>query len=123
MAFARTANNLLPVFGSISPMVLPSLHIILHILIPLLIAWLFFRKDWKKVFLVLMISMLIDLDHLLADPIYDPNRCSIGFHPLHTFWAMGLFAGIMFLPRLRILGLGIWIHLGLDFVDCLIHAP
>ena len=29
-------------------------------------------------------TMLVDLDHLLATPLYNPDRCSLGFHPLHT---------------------------------------
>ena len=33
----------------------------------------------------MMATMLVDLDHLFADPIYDPDRCSIGFHPLHQY--------------------------------------
>ena len=35
--------------------------------------------------------MLIDLDHLLATPIFDPARCSIGFHPLHSYYAIGVY--------------------------------
>ena len=30
-----------------------------------------------------MLTMMVDLDHLIADPIFDPQRC-IGFHPLHS---------------------------------------
>ena len=31
----------------------------------------------------MLATMVVDLDHLLADPILDPQRCGIGFHPLH----------------------------------------
>ena len=48
----------------------------------------FFPHPWKMVWLIMMLTMLVDLDHLLANPIYDPNRCSIGFHPLHSYLAI-----------------------------------
>ena len=44
--------------------------------------------------------MLVDLDHLLADPIYDPERCSIGFHPLHSIPAIVVYALMFALPLL-----------------------
>lgn len=65
-----------------------------------------------------MSTLLVDLDHLLADPLYDPNRCSIGFHPLHQFIPIG-FYGLMLLHRkTRIIGLGLVIHMLLDLSDC-----
>ena len=36
-------------------------------------------------------TMLVDVDHLLANPIFDANRCSINFHPLHTYYAIGVY--------------------------------
>jgi len=42
--------------------------------------------------------MLVDLDHLLATPVPDPTRCSIGFHPLHDFIPIG-FYGLMLLYK------------------------
>jgi hypothetical protein len=37
-------------------------------------------KEWKKAYLILIATMLIDLDHLLVEPIFETNRCSINFH-------------------------------------------
>ena len=65
-------------------------------------------------------TMAVDLDHLLANPIYDPNRCSIGFHPLHSYIAIGIYAGLLIFPRLRIMAIGLLIHMALDYVDCFI---
>ena len=65
--------------------------------------------------------MLVDLDHLLATPIYDPTRCSIGFHPLHNFIAISMYVFLCFLPKfryLRIIGMGLIIHMLLDSLDC-----
>lgn len=67
--------------------------------------------------------MMIDLDHLMANPIYDPNRCSIGFHPLHGLLPIGFYIGLYAIARLRILGVGLLIHIGLDALDCLINNP
>lgn len=66
----------------------------------------------------MMAGMLIDLDHLLADPIYDAGRCSIGFHPLHTWLPIVIYAGMVAYPKTRIIGLGLSIHVILDALDC-----
>lgn len=95
------------------------IHYSLHFLVPGLIAWLFFREKWKKAWLILVLTMLVDLDHLLADPIFDPNRCSIGFHPLHSYWAMGTYLAFCFFPKLRLWGIGLLFHMLTDYLDCL----
>lgn len=65
-------------------------------------------------------TMAVDLDHLLANPIYDPNRCSIGFHPLHSYIAIGVYTVLLFFPRIRIIAIGLLIHIVLDYADCFI---
>ena len=68
-----------------------------------------------------MISMmLVDLDHLLAEPVYDPNRCSIGFHPLHELIPILVYCGFCFIKKLRYVGIGLVIHMVLDSIDCLV---
>ncbi|MDQ3392774.1 MAG: DUF6122 family protein [Bacteroidota bacterium] len=94
------------------------LHIVLHFLVPAIVAGIFYRKEWQKVFLILIATMLVDMDHLLADPIYDPDRCSIGFHPLHSYVAVGVYFIMLIFPKTRIIGLGLVIHMVLDFIDC-----
>lgn len=96
-----------------------ALHYSLHFLAPGLIAWVFFRDRWKQVWLILLATMLVDLDHLLATPIFDPNRCSIGFHPLHTLPAMVVYAGMLAFPKTRIVGIGLAFHMLTDWIDCL----
>ena len=105
------------------------LHLLLHLAVPALVAWLFFRDParsvgFKRAWLLLLLGWVIDLDHLLADPIYAPDRCSIGFHPLHTAPAIAVY-GALTLPRTtRLFGIGLLIHIALDAVDCLLvrHA-
>ena len=63
-------------------------------------------------------TMLVDLDHLLATPIYDPLRCSINFHPLHGNVAIALYCVATVYPKTRWLGIGLLIHMGLDLLDC-----
>lgn len=67
----------------------------------------------------MLAAMLVDLDHLLADPIYDPNRCSIGFHPLHSYPAIAAYV-VLLVPRVtRLFALGLIIHMVLDALDCI----
>ncbi|AOM80500.1 MULTISPECIES: DUF6122 family protein [Pedobacter] len=93
-------------------------HIFLHFLVPAIVAVVFFRKTLLKAWLIMMATMVVDLDHLLAVPIYDPNRCSIGFHPLHSYYAIGVYVILLFFPKTRLVGIGLVIHMILDYIDC-----
>lgn len=105
------------------------IHLLLHIAVPGLVAWLWFSppgadegiqaRAFRRAWLLLLLGWVIDLDHLLADPIYAPDRCSIGFHPLHTAPAIVVY-GALTIPRpTRWFGIGLLIHIGLDLIDCL----
>lgn len=94
------------------------LHISLHLVVPLSVVGLFFKKDWKIAYFIMLSTMLVDLDHLLANPIYDPNRCSIGFHPLHQPWFIAFYFILSFYPKTRFIGVGLVIHMVLDAIDC-----
>ncbi|MCP4980673.1 MAG: hypothetical protein GY935_09300 [Gammaproteobacteria bacterium] len=95
------------------------LHLALHLVVPLIVAYGFFPKpQFAKIFLILCATMLVDLDHLLAEPIYDPLRCSIGFHPMHQFIPIGFYGLMLIDHRLRMIGLGLLIHMLLDLGDC-----
>jgi hypothetical protein len=117
-------------------------HLLLHLLLPLLVARAFYRDRWPFAFFVLISTMLVDVDHLLADPIYDPQRCSIGFHPLHTLPAIAVYGLLFFLPLVRrrqkrgketswrggadlahLIGLGLILHMALDWSDCWAWFP
>ena len=94
------------------------LHIGLHFLVPAIVALLFFRKGWKLAWLLMVATMVVDVDHLLANPIYDPGRCSIGFHPLHRVGFIFFYVVLCFIPKTRLIGLGLTIHMALDAIDC-----
>ena len=100
-------------------MSLPALHLALHLLAPGLIAILFFKNRWRRAWLVMILTMAVDLDHLLASPIYDSHRCSIDFHPLHSYPAILLYLILTAFPKSRIIGLGLLLHMGIDLTDCL----
>jgi len=68
----------------------------------------------------MLLTMVIDLDHLAASPVYDHGRCSINFHPLHSYPAIGAYLSLLFVPKLRIIGVGLLLHTGLDLIDCLV---
>ena len=94
------------------------LHYFLHLIAPGIIAFLFFRSDWKRVYLIFLASMLVDLDHLLANPIFDPNRCSINFHPLHNYIAMVFYSIGLLFKKTRVLALALLFHMLTDAIDC-----
>ena len=93
-------------------------HLFLHFLVPAIITASFFRGRWKYAYTIMIFTMLVDLDHLLADPIYDPNRCSVGFHPLHQLGFVALYFVLCFFPKTRLVGVGLTIHMALDSIDC-----
>ena len=66
------------------------------------------------------LTMVVDLDHLLANPVYDPNRCSIGFHPLHAYIAIAVYALMAAVPKLRIAAVGLLIHMTVDLGNCIL---
>ena len=95
-------------------------HYFLHIGFPLILAWLFFRENWKYTYFILLATMVVDLDHLVADPIFKANRCSIHFHFLHSFWAMIGYVVLLFFKKpYRIIGMGLLLHMLTDFIDCM----
>lgn len=91
-------------------------------MVPLTVAFLFFRKRWLVASIWLLAGWLVDVDHLLADPIYDPTRCSIGFHPLHTWFPIAVYGVMCWIKPVRLLGLGLVIHMLLDSIDCRINT-
>ena len=96
-------------------------HYSLHFFLPLLIAILFFKKDWKKTYFIMLLTMLVDLDHLLANPIYQTDRCSINFHPLHSYYAIVIYIIMTFLRKpFNIIGIGLVLHMFADYCDCFI---
>jgi hypothetical protein len=100
----------------------PLLHIALHILVPLAVAVIFYRRRWRRAWLIMLAGWLIDVDHLLADPVYDPGRCSLTTHILHRWPAQILYLLLAILPKTRLVGLGLVIHILLDALDCLAIA-
>jgi hypothetical protein len=100
----------------------PLLHIALHVLAPLAVAVICYRGRWYRAWLIMLAGWLIDVDHLLADPVYDPGRCSVTTHLLHRWPAQVLYLLLAMVPRTRLLGLGLVIHVLLDALDCLAIA-
>ena len=66
----------------------------------------------------MILTMIVDIDHLLATPIYDATRCSIGFHPLHRLAPILVYIGMVLIPKTRLIGIGLVIHMALDSLDC-----
>ena len=96
-----------------------TLHYGIHFGVPILIALFFYKSKWKKVLFIMLLGLLIDLDHLLATPIFDDSRCSINFHPLHSYIAMGCYVVLLIPKATRIIAIGLCIHILADSIDCL----
>ncbi|MDH3399654.1 MAG: DUF6122 family protein [Chromatiales bacterium] len=97
----------------------PGLHLLLHVMVPGIFARLCWPERWKMAWLVMMAGMLIDLDHLLADTLYDPLRCSLTAHPLHGPIPALVYLLLLWPRKTRVLACGLLIHLALDGSDCL----
>ena len=72
------------------------IHIILHFLVPFIVAKTAWRELWLRPFIIMALTFAVDFDHLLAEPVFDPNRCSLGFHPLHSWPAIGIYLVSLF---------------------------
>ena len=95
-------------------------HYGVHFLVPLAVALMFYKRNWKTALLIMLATFIIDIDHVLANPIFDASRCSINFHPLHSYYAMLIYA-LLLIPKItRLMGLGLCIHILADTLDCLL---
>lgn len=99
-------------------MLQPFIHYGIHFIGPLVVALFFYKPEWKHAYLIMICGMLIDIDHLLATPIFSPGRCSINFHPLHSYWAIAIYVLLLFPKKTRLIGLGLVIHIIADITDC-----
>jgi hypothetical protein len=95
------------------------LHYGLHFIAPFIIAFVLFRKHFWKASIIILLANLIDLDHLIANPIFDPERCSIGFHLLHSYVAICIYFVLIFFSKTRLLSIGLMLHILADIIDCL----
>ena len=93
-------------------------HYGLHFGFPLMLALCFFKQNWIKAYLIMLLAFVIDLDHLLANPIFDPNRCSINFHPLHSYYAIAVYFILLIPKKSRLFGIGLVAHIIADTADC-----
>lgn len=94
------------------------IHYSCHLILPLLVALVAYRKMWVMAFLIMLSGLWIDIDHLLANPVFDPNRCSINFHPLHSYLSIGIYVVLLIPKKTRLVALGLVIHIISDIVDC-----
>ena len=86
---------------------------ILHFLVSFMVAKTAWKENWLFQFIIMVLTIVVDFDHLLADPIFDPNRSGLGFHHLHSWPTIAVYLVSIFSPRLRIVTLGLLIHMEL----------
>ena len=95
-------------------------HYSIHFLVPVIIAYTVYKKDFTRVAIILLCGIVIDADHLLASPIFDPNRCSLNFHLLHTYPFIALYVLLFLWKKTRLFGLALLLHILADSADCLL---
>lgn len=98
----------------------PVIHYGIHFAVPLIIAGTIYRKRFLYVAIVLTGGILIDIDHLWATPLFDPNRCSVGYHTFHQWPFIALYLLLAVWPKTRIFGFALLIHIAADATDCLL---
>ena len=94
-------------------------HYGIHFIVPITVALIFFKKYKWRASIILLLGIFIDVDHLVANPIFDASRCSINYHPLHTYWAIAIYMTLLVFKKTRIWGIAFLIHILADLVDCL----
>ena len=98
------------------------IHYSLHFLVPGMIAYIFFKNQWKKAWLIFVLTMLVDVDHLWSNPIFEAGRCSINFHFLHSYIAIAIYAVVFIFSKknslFKLISLGLLFHMLTDFIDC-----
>ena len=94
-------------------------HLAGHTLLPIAISYAGYGSLWKSSAKIMIASNLVDVDHLLAKPIYNPNRCSIESHPLHSLPMIGLYSAMLLNEETQEWGVGLLTHMAVDYVDCI----
>lgn len=95
-----------------------SVHYGIHFLLPLAIAFWYYKPKFLKVYILFLLAFAIDLDHLWATPIFNPNRCSINYHFLHSYYAIGVYVLLFLWKKTRLISIGLLCHILADTADC-----
>ncbi len=95
-----------------------AIHYGIHFIVPIFIALFFYKKNKTFAIIVLLAGIVIDVDHFFANPVFDPMRCSINYHPLHTYWAIAIYCILFVYKKTRLFGLALLIHILADLADC-----
>lgn len=93
-------------------------HYGMHLLVPGFFAYIFYRKQWKEVWLIFILTILVDLDHIVATPIFSATRCSINYHIFHSYIAITIYFMMLIPKKTRIIAIGLLFHMLTDWLDC-----
>lgn len=96
-------------------------HYGFHFVVPGIFAWIFFPEHWELAWLLMIGTMAVDIDHVLAKPIFDAKRCSIGFHVLHSYPMIILYGLLLLIPHfyVQVIAAGLLLHMYTDWQDCM----
>jgi len=57
-------------------------YMFLHFLVSFMLVKTELNKNWLFPFINMLLTIAFDFDHILADPIFGPKCCGLGFHYL-----------------------------------------
>ena len=100
-------------------------HYGLHFLAPYFLAFLWGRSRQFKAYLILLATMLVDLDHLLAEIYTLSLHDALPIYLLHSYPMIILYALLCILPLhrlglpwwVRVVGVGLLFHMATDWQD------
>ena len=81
----------------------------------LAVTYILFNSYPEDILRECLLVNMVDIDHLLADPVYDKTRNSFETHPLHIYWYGVLCLAFLFLSSQAVLSL--MIHYFMDYID------
>ncbi len=100
------------------------IHYFLHFFVIIGIAYWYSPKQWKLNYIILLATMIVDIDHLWANPIFDPMRCSIGYHTFHSTFFISTYLTTLIVVKnyyVRLIALGLVFHMLTDALDCFLN--
>jgi len=100
------------------------LHYFLHFVAILVLAYLYKPESWKYNYFILLATMFVDVDHLWASPVFDPDRCSISYHTFHSPFFISMYFTTLLVVKqyhIRLIAIGLVFHMLTDALDCYLN--
>jgi hypothetical protein len=94
-------------------------HLLMLFGVPALAAWAFYNGSIRNTYLILISTVLVDLDQLLFNQVFEFGSCSINYFPLHSWPALLVYFLGLFFEKTRRVAMGLHIHMLADLMNCI----